>query len=66
MEQYLWSNGNAEGLHASSDWWYRDSTYDEPNGSGHCVNSFGKSKNFLLRDTECNDYPASYVCEREV
>ena len=62
--QFLWNNGNAEGLHSSSDWWYEQGSQIEPNGSGDCVNSFGKSKNFLLRDIGCNNYDASYVCEK--
>ena len=61
-EQFLWINGSGEGLWFSSNWWYKGS-HIEPNGSGKCVNSYGRVNEFLLRDIGC-DTEASYICER--
>ena len=55
--QYLWSNGNGDGLQSSSGWWDKGGH----NRSGDCVLS---DRNNLFTDRDCNRYPASYVCEK--
>jgi len=58
---YSWLNGETEGLDTSSSNWSQ--VRGEPNRSGDCVNSFGLTYQYKLRDHPCDLYQAGYACE---
>jgi len=63
-KEFQWGNGNAYGLHNSSDWWCKER--GEPDGGGICIGSFPIGNQFLLRDQHCNNYLAGFLCEKDM
>ena len=61
--QFLWSNGNGEGLDFTSNWWYKHGAINEPDRDGNCVVSMQQGKKFLLYDRDCSA-ATKYICEK--